>query len=41
MITREEVNKNVAGLTKQAHDIFGFDVVNNYDWTKDISVIDF
>ena len=39
--TREEVNKNVAGLTKQAHDIFGFDVVNNYDWTKDISVIDF
>ena len=41
MITREEVNKNVAGLTKQAYDIFGFDVVNNYDWTKDISVIDF
>lgn len=41
MITREEVNKNVADLTKQAHDIFGFDVVNNYDWTKDISVIDF
>ena len=41
MITREEVNKNVEGLTKQAHDIFGFDVVNNYDWTKDISVIDF
>ena len=41
MITREEVNKNVAGLTKQAHDIFGFDVVNNYDWTKDISFIDF
>ena len=41
MITREEVNKNVAGLTKQAHDIFGFDVVNNYDWIKDINVIDF
>ena len=41
MITREEVNKNVAGLTKQAHDIFGSDLVNNYDWTKDISVIDF
>ena len=41
MITREEVNKNVEGLTKQAHDIFGFDVVNNYDWIKDISVIDF
>lgn len=41
MITREEVNKNVEGLTKQAHEIFGFDVVNNYDWIKDISVIDF
>ena len=41
MITREEVNKNVEGLTKQAHDIFGFDVVNNYDWIKEISVIDF
>ena len=41
MITREEVEKNVIGLTKQAESIFGFEVVNNYDWTKDISVIDF
>lgn len=41
MITKEEVEKNVASLSKQAHDIFGFQVVNNYDWTKDISVIDF
>ena len=41
MITKEEVNKNVEGLTKQAKDIFGFEVVNNYDWTKDISIIDF
>ncbi|MBQ8659247.1 MAG: tyrosine--tRNA ligase [Bacilli bacterium] len=41
MITREEVQKNVEGLTKQAESIFGFEVVNNYDWTKDISVIDF
>ena len=41
MITREEVEKNVEGLTKQAEKIFGFEVVNNYDWTKDISIIDF
>ena len=41
MITREQVDHNVLGLTKQAKEIFGFEVVNNYDWTKDISVIDF
>ncbi len=41
MITKEEVEKNVIGLTRQAHDIFGFDVVNNYDWIKDINTIDF
>ncbi len=41
MITKESVEKNVEGLTKQAKDIFGFEVVNNYDWTKDISIIDF
>lgn len=41
MISKEEVNKNVEGLTKQAKEIFGFEVVNNFDWTKDINVIDF
>ena len=41
MITKEEVDKNIKGLTKQAEEIFGFEVVNNYDWTKDINVIDF
>lgn len=41
MITFEEVAHNIAGLKKQAEEIFGFEVVNNYDWTKDISVIDF
>lgn len=41
MITKEEVNKNIEGLKKQAENIFGFDVVNNYDWTKDINVLDF
>ena len=41
MITKEEVHKNVEGLTKQAKEIFGFEVVNNYDWIKDINTIDF
>ena len=41
MISKEEVENNFKGLKKQAEDIFGFEVVNNYDWTKDINVIDF
>lgn len=41
MITKEQVDKNVEGLTKQAKNIFGFEVVNNYDWTKNINTIDF
>ncbi len=41
MITKEEVEKNVKGLTKQASEIFGFEVVNNYDWIKEINTIDF
>ena len=41
MITKEEVLKNVEGLTRQAKEIFGFEVVNNYDWTKDINILDF
>ena len=41
MITKEEVEKNVKGLTKQAKEIFGFEVVNNYDWIKEINTIDF
>ncbi|MBQ3021262.1 MAG: tyrosine--tRNA ligase [Bacilli bacterium] len=41
MITKEEVEKNVKGLTNQAKEIFGFEVVNNYDWTKEINTIDF
>ena len=41
MITKEQVEKNVDGLTKQAKEIFGFEVVNNYDWIKDINTIDF
>ena len=41
MITKEEVEKNIEGLTAQAKRIFGFEVVNNYDWIKDISTVDF
>lgn len=41
MISKEEVEHNIQGLKKQAEEIFGFEVVNNYDWTKDINVIDF
>ena len=41
MITIEEVNHNIECLTKQAKKIFGFEVVNNYDWCKDINFIDF
>lgn len=41
MITKEAVEKNVQGLTKQAKEIFGFEVVNNYDWIKNINTIDF
>lgn len=41
MISKEQVLKNVDDLTKQAKEIFGFDVVNNYDWSKDINFLDF
>lgn len=36
-----EIEKNVKGLTEQAKKIFGFEVVNNYDWIKDIDVVTF
>ena len=41
MISKEEVEKNFKGLKAQAEKIFGFEVVNNWDWTKDINVVDF
>ena len=37
----EEIEKNAIGLTRQAENIFGFEVVNNWDWSKDINFIDF
>ena len=41
MITKEQVSKNIAGLKEQVEKLFGFEVVNNYDWIKDINVLDF
>ena len=41
MITHETVNHNIECLKDQANKIFGFEVVNNYDWSKDINFIDF
>ena len=41
MISKEEVEHNFKGLKKQAEEIFGFEVVNNFDWIKEINVIDF
>ncbi len=41
MISKEEVAHNIASLKKQAEDIFGFEVVDNYEWTKDLTIIDF
>ena len=41
MITYEQVNHNFECLKAQAEKIFGFEVVNNRDWLKDINVLDF
>ena len=41
MISKEEVTRNFECLKKQTEDIFGFEVVNNYDWIKEINVLDF
>lgn len=41
MISYDAVKHNVECLTKQAKDIFGFEVVNNYDWLKNINFINF
>ena len=38
MISKETVEHNFNCLKKQAQEIFGFEVVNNYDWCKDINL---
>ena len=37
----EVIENNFNSLKKQVEELFGFEVVNNYDWSKDINFIDF
>ena len=43
IISRETIEKNILGIKKQVNDIFDgkAEVVNNYDWFKDIDLITF
>jgi len=41
MITKEQVDHNFNCLKTQAQKLFGFEVVNNYDWLSNFSYIDF
>ena len=41
MLTPELLEHNFHALHDQIQDLFGFEMVNNLDWTKDISIIDF
>lgn len=43
IISKEVVDKNIKGLSKQVSEIVGGDVevVNNYDWMKEFSFLDF
>ncbi len=41
MITKETVDHNFNCLKAQLENLFGVEVVNNYDWYKDINFIDF
>lgn len=41
MITKELLEHNYKKLRAQVETIFGFEVVNNYDWSKDINFIDY
>lgn len=41
MIKKEEVEYNYVKMKAQAEQLFGCEVVNNYDWSKDINFIDY
>ena len=41
MISKEQVQHNFDCLKKQVEEMFGFEVVNNNDWYKDVNMIDF
>ncbi len=40
-IVKEDLFYNTECISKQVKKLFGFKVVNNYDWIKDISAVDF
>ncbi len=43
IISKDELNKNLEGIKRQVDKIFDgkAEIVNNYDWTKDVSITDF
>lgn len=43
IISKETVEKNILGLTKQVSSLLDnkATIVNNYDWTKDVTILDF
>ena len=41
MITKKQLDHNYEKLRKQVEALFGFEVVNNYDWMKNIQFIDY
>ncbi|MBE6154473.1 MAG: tyrosine--tRNA ligase [Firmicutes bacterium] len=43
IISKETLNKNLEGISKQVSDIFEgkAEMVNNYDWTKDYTLLEF
>ena len=41
LISKEELNYNYKKLRKQIEKLFGFEIVNNYDWSKKINFIDY
>ncbi len=41
VISKEELNKNYEALKTQIESLFSCDMVNNYDWYKDINFIDY
>lgn len=41
MLTPEMLTHNYNALSKQIETLFGFEMVNNLDWTKDVTIIEF
>lgn len=41
MLTAEVLESNYNALHKQIENLWGFEMVNNLDWTKDLSIINF